>query len=134
MDGQTTPAPSEIAPAPERLPFDAEFIQLVEEFSAKALEKIPELHALAVVPVWANQPENIPPGLLRLRDATPPYMASLLRLLGRLAVFNVEVNKDLVNQIRMFDAYAAKLAETIKERTEVLDQYQPKTDATTPNA
>ena len=113
-----------------RLPFDVEFFNLVENFSNKALGRLPELHGVAVVPIWLNQPENSPPGLLRLRDATPPYMASLLRLLARLAAFNVEINKDLVNQIKMFDAYAAQLAETIKERTEALNNTQQPENAT----
>lgn len=110
--------------ATNRLAFDAEFVKTVEEFSAALLAKLPELHGLAVVPLWVNQPENTPPGLLRLRDPNPPYIASLLRLLARLAAFNVEINKDLVNQARMFDAYAAQLADTIKERTEALNQLQ----------
>ena len=119
MDEQTTPAQTE---TPARLTFDVEFFKAVEEFSTTVLEKLPELHGVAVVPLWVNQPENTPPGLLRLRDASPPYMASLLRLLARLAAFNVEINKDLVNQVRMFDSYAAQLANTIKERTEALNQ------------
>jgi len=122
MDKQTTPAQTE---APVRLTFDTEFFKAVEEFSTAVLDKLPELHGVAVIPLWVNQPENTPPGLLRLRDASPPYMASLLRLLARLAAFNVELNKDLVNQVRMFDSYAAQLANTIKERTEALNQLPP---------
>lgn len=120
MDNQPAPTPAENVAA-ERLPFDVEFFKIVENFTATALGALPELHGVAIIPLWVNQPENTPSGLLRLRDATPPYMASLLKLLARLATFNVEVNKDLVNQIKMFDAYAAQLAETIKERTETLN-------------
>lgn len=117
---QTTEVTAENMP----LTFDVKFFKAVEAFSSAMLEQLPELHGVAIVPIWVNQPENTPPGLLRLRDAKPPYMASLLRLMTRLAAFNVEVQKDLLNQIRMFDAYAAQLAETIKERTEALNQQQ----------
>lgn len=130
MEAQQATNNEEINSA-SRLPFDVEFLKLVENFSTEALSKLPELHGVAVVPIWLNQPENSPPGLLRLRDAVPPYMASLLRLLTRLAAFNVEINKDLVNQIKMFDSYAAQLAETIKERTEALNNLQQPENATT---
>jgi hypothetical protein len=113
---------SEQLSQPSRLPFDVEFFQLVEKITGEALEKVPELQGIAVVPIWHNQPENTPPGMLRLRDARPPYLASLMQLLARLAAFNVEVNKDLVNQIRVFDAHAAQLVEEIKKHTETLEQ------------
>lgn len=125
MEAQQAPQ-IENAAAP-RPTFDVEFFQIVEQFTNEVLTRIPELHGIALIPLWVNQPENAPAGMLRLRDATPPYMASLLRLLARLATFNVEVNRDLVNQIKMFDSYAAQLAETIKERTEALEQL-PKPD------
>lgn len=117
----STPAETPATPTPpSRLPFDVEFFKLTEAFTVAALEQLPELHGIALIPLWVNQPENTPSGLLRLRDASPPYMASLLKLLARLATFNVEVNKDLVNQIKMFDSYAAQLAQTIEERTAAL--------------
>ena len=131
MEAQPAPA-TENAAGQTRLPFDAEFFKLVEAFTVEALTKVPELHGIALIPLWVNQPENAPSGLLRLRDATPPYMASLLRLLTRLAAFNVEVNRDLINQIKMFDTYAAQLAETIKERTETINNL-PKQDNPTTN-
>lgn len=104
-----------------RPPYDVTFFQIVEKFTEAVLTQVPELHGIAIVPLWTNQPENAPAGVLRLRDATPPYMASLIRLLARLASFNVEVHRDLINQIKMFDGYAAQLAETIKERTAALE-------------
>lgn len=115
-------APQTETTAQPRPTFDVEFFQIVEQFTNEVLTRVPELHGIALIPLWVNQPENAPAGMLRLRDATPPYMASLLRLLARLATFNVEVNRDLVNQIKMFDSYAAQLADTIKERTEALEK------------
>lgn len=112
---------------PTRAPYDVAFFQIIEKFTQEILQVVPELHGIAIVPLWTNQPENAPAGVLRLRDATPPYMASLIRLLARLAAFNVEINRDLVGQIKMFDGYAAQLAETIKERTAVLENLQQTT-------
>jgi hypothetical protein len=108
-----------------RLPFDAEFYKQSEEFCVKALADLPELHGVAIVPLWTNQPENTPPGLLRLRDPSAPYLASVLRLLGRLAAFNVELHRDLMAQLKVFDSYAAQLAEKIKEQTEILNSMTP---------
>lgn len=108
-----------------RLPFDAQFYKQSEEFCVNVLEELPELHGIAIVPIWTNQPENTPPGLLRLRDPSAPYLASVLRLLGRLAAFNVELHRDLMAQLKVFDSYAAQLAEKIKEQTEVLSSMNP---------
>jgi hypothetical protein len=103
-----------------RLPFDVEFYQQADDFCVTLLEQIPELNAIALVPLWNNQPENTPPGLLRLRDPQAPYLASLLKLLTRLAAFSVDVQRDLIAQIKIFDNYAAQLAEKIREQNEAL--------------
>ena len=81
MDTEQTPANEE----EPRLPFDAQFVQFVEAFSKIILQSIPELHGIAIVPLWNNQPENMPPGLLQLRNPQPPYLPSLTLLLKRLA-------------------------------------------------
>jgi hypothetical protein len=119
-----------------RLPFDAELYKQGEEFCVKILTDIPELHGVAIIPLWTNQPENTPPGLLRLRDPSAPYLASVLRLLGRLAAFNVELHRDLMAQLKVFDSYAAQLAEKIKEQTDELNRLNPeaKNDASQSNA
>lgn len=108
-----------------RLPHDVELYKQAEDFCVQVMEQIPELHALAIVPVWTNQPEGTPPGLLRLRDPSAPYLASVLRLLGRLAAFNVELHRDLMAQLKVFDNYAAQLAEKIKDYTEEMNRLQP---------
>ena len=110
-------------PAPEtaRLPFDVEFYKLSETFSADALKQVPELAGIAIIPVWANQPENTPSGLLKLRNQQPPYLAGLLSLLGRIFAFATDVHRDFIGQLRMFDQYAAELANQIKERVDELD-------------
>ena len=97
-----------------RLPFDAEFMQLVEMFCSTAMMSVPELDGIAIVPIWANQPENFPPGLLHLRDTQPPYLAALLKLMQRLAFFSIDAHKDMLNQLRAIDQYAGELSAQIR--------------------
>jgi hypothetical protein len=115
----------------ERLPFNAEFIQRVNDFSQELLTAIPELHGLALVPLWNVQPENASSGVLRLRNPQPPFLPSLMQLLKRLAAFNVDVQRDLVGQLQMYDNYAAELSTQIKARIEELEKLKPEN---TPNA
>lgn len=114
----------------DRLPFDVEFMRRGEEFCNAVLTAVPELHGLAIVPLWSSQPENAPPGVLSLRSKEPPFTASLLMLLRRLSLFSVDVHKDLVSQLRMLDQYAAHVADQIKQHREELDKLAPpNTDA-----
>ena len=115
----------------DRLPFDVEFMRRGEEFCNDVMAAVPELHGLALVPLWTSQPENAPPGLLSLRSKEPPFTASLLMLMRRLSLFSVDVHKDLVGQLRMLDQYAAHVAEQIKQQKEELDKLaQPNADTT----
>lgn len=111
---------------PDRLPFDVEFYKVSESFCSEALKKVPELAGIAIIPVWANQPENTPSGLLKLRNHQPPYLAGLLALMGRLVAFSSDVHRDFVAQLKMFDQYAAELANQIKERVETLNGLEQK--------
>lgn len=120
---QQTEAPTGIQS--ERLPFDAEFMRRGEEFCNAVMTAVPELHGVAIVPLWATQPENAPPGVLSLRSKEPPFTASLLLLLRRLATFSVDVHKDLVGQLRMLDQYAAHVAEQLRQQKEELDKLEP---------
>lgn len=109
----------------DRLPFDVEFMRRGEEFCNTVLAAVPELHGIALVPLWSSQPENAPPGVLSLRSKEPPFTASLLMLLRRLSLFSVDVHKDLVGQLRMLDQYAAHVAEQIRAQKEELDKLVP---------
>lgn len=112
-----------------RRTFEEEFFAQYNEFCDRAIREIPELHGIAVIPLWENQPEKSPSGILRLKNPNPPYLPSLLLLLKRLAVFGVDVHSDFVMQLRMFDQYAKELASKIKEREEILDEANtPKND------
>lgn len=109
----------------ERLPFDVELFQRADAFCTALMSAVPELHGVAIVPIWNSPPENVPSGLLRLRNPQPPYLASLLSLLKRLAVFNIDVHRDLANQLGMYDQYAAELSRQIKARQEELSNLSP---------
>lgn len=109
----------------ERLPFDVEFFKRAEEFCNGVIAAVPELHGVAIVPIWQTQPKEIPSGLLRLRNPQPPYVPSLLSLLKRLAAFNMDVHGDLARQFSMYDQYAAELSRQIKARQEELGQLAP---------
>lgn len=134
MDSAASEADNVNVPESTRLPFDVEFYKHTEQFCVDALKNIPELAGIAIIPVWANQPENTPAGLLRLRNQQPPYLAGLLSLLGRIVAFATDVHRDFVGQLRMFDQYASELANQIKERVDTLnalDQAQPKNNDNT---
>lgn len=104
----------------DRLPFDVELFKAADEFSSAVMRAVPELHGLAIVPIWNTQPKDTPAGLLRLRNPQPPFVASLLTLLKRLTAFSVEVHKDLMNQFGMYDQYAAELSRQITAKQEEL--------------
>jgi len=99
-----------------RKTFIEELLQHVEFFCKTAMASVPELEGIAIVPVWSNQPEKIPPGFVQLRNAEPPYLASLLKLQQRMVAFSVDVNKDMMKQLRMFDEYAVHLSEQIESQ------------------
>lgn len=105
---------------PTRLTYDAEMFKRATEFSESLLAAIPELHGVAVIPLWTSQPENAPNGLLQLRDPKPPFVSSLLLLVKRLTAFANDAHKDLMMQLQMFDRHAAELAAMITARTEQL--------------
>lgn len=119
----------EAQPQTTRRTFEEEFFAQYNEFCDKAIKEIPELHGLAIIPLWTNQPEKFPSGVLRLRNPNPPYLNSLMLLLKRLAIFGADAHSDFVLQLRMFDQYANELANKIKEQHEILSQAEtPKND------
>ena len=115
---------------PTRLPYDVEFLEMSAKFSDAVLVAIPELRGLAIVPMWTHPPENCRAGLMRLRNPEPPYLSELLALLGRLTSFAVDVHRDLVGQLKMFNQYASELSATISDRTNQLEQLNTNADTT----
>lgn len=120
MEGQQPEQQAPIQSA--RLPYDAELFKQSETFCRAILEAIPELGAIAIVPVWTTPPENIPPALLRFRNPNEAPMAGVLQLIKTLATFSQNLNRELVGQFQMFDNYARELAEKIKQNEAVLSE------------
>lgn len=111
------------SPAPQRLAYDAEFVGHMEDFCKKVLAAVPELHGLAIVPVWHSQPENMPPGFIHLQPSVqPPFANSLLTLLKRLAAFNTGVQKDLIGQLGMIERYVEHLTKMRDDRLAEITQ------------
>lgn len=123
-DPQQVPAEMPKPIQSDRAPADVETFRQTEEYCLKLMTAIPELGGVAVIPLWSSTPENFPNGLLRLRSPSTPPMPALLKLLGKLTEFSVDVNRDLFMQIRGVDNYAGELAEKIKEYTDRLNTLQ----------
>jgi hypothetical protein len=108
----------------EKQACDLEFFSRANVFAQNAIEQIPELQAVAIIPLWAPQLDGVPAGLLRLRDESPPYIAGLLQMLGRLAAFGVDVHRDMFTQIKAFDNMASNMVAEIRARQEELQKLQ----------
>jgi len=132
MSQQTTSEPTGATIESEKLACDLAFFSSANVFAESAIEKIPELQAVAVIPLWAPQLENVPTGILRLRDEQAPYLGGLLQMLGRIAAFSVDVHKDMVAQIKAFDRMAANLVAEIKAKSAELHELNQ--NATAPSA
>jgi hypothetical protein len=88
-------------------PCDLRFFSEANAFAEAALKQIPELQAVAIIPLWAPPLDNVPPGILRLRDENQPYLAGLLQMLGKITAFSFEIHRDLINQLKALDRMAA---------------------------
>jgi hypothetical protein len=123
MDQQQTPeAPKTIES--KRLPYDATLFKNAEEFCQKVLEEVPELGAVAIVPVWVTPPEGMPPALLRFRNPMEPPMAGVLQLLENLLKFSQKLHRELIGQYQMFDQHAKELADKINEHSTKLKELE----------
>jgi hypothetical protein len=119
---EAAPNPENQTSNPTRLPFDAEFVKHIEDFCGVIMAAVPELHALAIVPIWENQPEKMPAGLLHLRNPQPPYIPSILATLKRLTVFNVDLHRDLIGQIGAYERYVEQLSTQAQTQLEELNK------------
>ncbi len=123
----TTPqTPPQDQPA-TRLPFDVEFRQVSEEFSGHLMASLPELAGIAIVPLWNNKPENVPVGVLRLRNANPPYMQILLAMLERLTAMGTEIHQAIVGQIQLYGRHSDELLQRISMYEAQLQQLEQTT-------
>lgn len=86
------------------------------KFAEAMIKKIPELHGLAIIPIWMPQLQDVPHGLLRLRNETPPYIAALLQIMGNLSAFGSDVQRDMMNQLRAFDQMAKDISTEVQNK------------------
>lgn len=86
------------------------------KFAEEMIRKIPELHGLAIVPIWMPQLQDVPRGLLRLRNETPPYIAALLQMLGNISAFGADVQRDMMTQLRAFDQMAKDISTEVQNK------------------
>lgn len=120
---QHQPQP-ELETQPARPPFDVDFFNHCDEFCTGALAHIPELAGIAIVPIWANQPENTPAGFIRSR-ARPLFIDVMLMLFKRLAAFSMEAHMELIAQLQVYDRYATQLAGEVREKVDQLNALTP---------
>lgn len=121
---QSSPSEQTQEQPSEKLPCDIKFFSAANAFAEQLIDDIPELQAVAFIPLWAPALDNVPTGLLRLRNETPPYIAGLLQMLGRLTAFGVDVHRDMVTQIKVFDKMAADLVEELQTKSAELRALQ----------
>jgi hypothetical protein len=99
----------------DRLSFDETLLKKTEEFVESVLKSVPELGGLAIVPVWTNPTDNLPPALLRLRNPNEPPMAAMLQLIQNMSKFSLILDKTLIEQYRFFDSRVRELAQRFEE-------------------
>jgi hypothetical protein len=109
-------------PPPPRMRYDEDFAVRAATFLESLVTAIPELHGAAIVPLWENPPEKMPAGIVHLRSAEPPYVHSLLALLGRLSTFAVETHRDLIGQMKILHGYKEHLEAQIQAVQQQLQQ------------
>lgn len=111
---------------PTRLPFHVEFFDAANNLSTEVLSKIPELQAVAIIPMWSPVPEDVPVGVLRVRTDGQLFIPQLFKMLGQLSSFNLELHQKLAEQLGKVDQYAHQLTEEIKKLTAEYDKLAPK--------
>jgi hypothetical protein len=114
----------------DALPCDMKVFRAANAFAEQIIRDVPELQAVAFIPLWSPGLENIPTGLIRLRNETPPYLAGLLQMLGQLTAFGVDIHKDMVAQLTAFDKMAGELVVEIHAKTAELRELNSKLQQT----
>jgi len=114
---ESNQAAAEQMPAIEadRMPFDEALLKETEEYMTKVLKAVPEIGGLAVIPVWNNPTDNMPPGFLRVRNPKEPPMAAMLQLTQNMAKFSIMLDRELLNQYRFFDERVGELMKKYEE-------------------
>lgn len=98
-----------------RPPFDETLMKSTEEFVDTTLRNVPELAGIAIVPVWLNPVDGLPPAMLRLRNPDEPPMSAMLQLVQNMSKFSLILNKTLLEQYQFFYAQVQKLSQQFKD-------------------
>lgn len=101
-------------------PCHVNFYNNADYFSTQIMQQIPELSAVAVIPIWELNITNIPTGRIRLKNEQQPYVAQLFNVMKKLSEFGVDVHRDIMNQLMLFDNAANNLSIEIKKRADEL--------------
>lgn len=111
----------------EKKSCDLEFFSRANEFVQKSLSDIPELQAVAIIPLWAPQLEGVPSGLLRLRNETQPYFLPLIKMLAQITAFGADIHRDMFMQLKAVDQVRLKIEAEIAERSALLEKLRETT-------
>lgn len=110
----------------ERPPCHINFFSNADNFSGHMLQQIPELQAVAVIPIWEINMTNIPNGRIRLRNEQPPYAPQLFRVMQKLAEFGVDVHRDMMGQLAALANAANNLTDELRKQTAELAELEAK--------
>ena len=112
----------------EKPPFDVNFFMQADQFSEYILRETPELQAVAIIPLWSVALNGVPNGRIRLRNEQPSYAGQLLQMMQKVALFGMDIHRDLIAQIMAFDGATTKIAREIKAKEAELAEIQKKID------
>lgn len=105
---------------------DLRFFSEANKFAELMIKKIPELHGIAIIPMWSPQLKDVPNGLLRLRNETPPYIPALLHMSANVVAFNIDVQRDLMHQMRAIDQMVKDITTEVKNKADELAELNEK--------
>jgi hypothetical protein len=112
----------------EKPPFDVNFFMQADQFSEYILRETPELQAVAIIPLWSVALTGVPNGRIRLRNEQPSYAGQLFQMMQKVALFGMDVHRDLIAQIMAFDGATTKIAREIRAKEAELAEIQKKID------
>jgi hypothetical protein len=114
----------------EKPPFDVNFFMQADQFSEYILRETPELQAVAIIPLWSVNLTGVPNGRIRLRSEMPSYAGQLFQVMQKLALFGIDVHRDLIAQIMAFDGASSNIARDIKAKKAELEELQKQIELT----
>ncbi|NDD53315.1 hypothetical protein EBZ39_05485 [bacterium] len=118
----------------QRLPFDLEYAKHAESFCNKVIDAVPELLGVAIVPLWHNQPENTPAGVVKFCNKPRNEAAAILTLIEKLTEFSGNAQRALLNELANMRMHEATLERRIEERVNTLNELNKRPEPENDNA